>query len=181
MNRLAIRTPGGSRVPRPLVKCAIARRTQAWGCLAMLLAEMASAAAIPHQPRAQAKLERQSIVALKAAGRALKAAHEAYRDDDLAMMSAAVDKFEQEFDLACSFLTQSGENPRENPRYFKEAEIQIRKLSRKLDYLQVQMRYDDQLILEGAKARLQQVDDELVIGLVGGKENKEHPGVVAQN
>jgi hypothetical protein len=65
---------------------------------------------------------------------------------------------------------QTGKNPRNSPRWFKPAEMATRELSKKLDTLQRDMEYADRAMLDQVKARVQQVHDELLLGLMEGKQ-----------
>jgi hypothetical protein len=64
---------------------------------------------------------------------------------------------------------KTGKNPRNSPRWFKPAEISTRDLSKKLDTFQRDMDYADRAMLDKVKARVQQVHDALLLGLMEGK------------
>ena len=160
--------------------CGTTLRTTAWLILGMLLADIGWAR-IPHRSRARPNLEKQSTKALKEADAALTAAGAAYGVDDLAALSAALIVIRHNVDTAYICLSETERNPRERPRYFKRAEIQIRKLSRRLDYFQRRIRYEDQLQLESIRDRVQEIDEILVIGLVSGKKGDGHSDVLARN
>ena len=77
---------------------------------------------------------------------------------------------EQSVDLAYQSLTDTGKNPRRSPKWFKSAELATRDLERRIASLQDQMSYTDRALLDKVKARVQQVHDELLLGLMEGKK-----------
>jgi hypothetical protein len=120
--------------------------------------------------RAEANLEKRSKLALDNAQAALKAARAAYDKGDNAAVDAALEEVRQSVDLAQDSLEQTGKNPRDHPKYFKQAEITTRDLLRKMETFQQEMSYVDRPLVEGVKARIQQVHDELLVGVMEGKK-----------
>jgi hypothetical protein len=118
---------------------------------------------------AEPNLGKRSKLALDNAAVALKAAREAYGQGESEKVAAAVDEIQQSVDLAYDSLVKTGKNPRNSPRWFKPAEISTRDLSKKLDSFQRDMDYADRPLLDKVKARVQQVHDELLLGLMEGK------------
>ena len=118
---------------------------------------------------AEHDLGRRSKLALENAGAALKSAREAYQKGDNAALAAAAQEIEESVELAWDSLESTGKNPRKSPRWFKQAEIETRNLLKKLDSLQHDMGFEDRPVLDKAKARLQKVHDDLLIGLMEGK------------
>src|ERR1035437_8562893 len=114
-------------------------------------------------------LGKRSKLALDNAALALKAAREAYGNGDNQAVAAAAGEIQQSVDLAYDSLMKTGKNPRNSPRWFKPAEIATRDLSKKLDSFQRDMDYTDRPLLDQVKARVQQVHDELLLGLMEGK------------
>ena len=53
--------------------------------------------------------------------------------------------------------------------WFKQAEIETRNLLKKLDTLEHDMGFEDRPVLDKAKARLEKVHDDLLKGLMEGK------------
>ena len=119
---------------------------------------------------AESNLGKRSKLALDNAAVALKAAREAYATGDNQKVAAAADEILQSVDLAYESLMKTGKNPRSSPRWFKPAEISTRDLSRKLETFQRDMDYADRPLLDKVKARVQQVHDELLLGLMEGKK-----------
>lgn len=118
---------------------------------------------------AEHDLGKRSKLALDSAGSALKEAREAYQKGDSQAVTAAARDFEESVGLAWDSLESTGKNPRKSPRWFKQAEIETRNLLKKLETLQHDMGFEDRPLLEQAKARLQKVHDDLLTGLMEGK------------
>jgi hypothetical protein len=118
---------------------------------------------------AESNLGKRSKLALDNAAAALKAAREAYSKGDNQKVAAAAAEIQQSVDLAYDSLMKTGKNPRNSPRWFKAAEISTRELSKKLDTFQRDMDFADRPLLDKVKARVQQVHDELLLGLMEGK------------
>jgi hypothetical protein len=118
---------------------------------------------------AEPNLGKRSKLALDNAAVALKAAREAYGKGENEKVAAAADEIQQSVDLAYDSLMKTGKNPRNSPRWFKPAEIATRDLSKKLETFQRDMDFADRPLLDKVKARVQQVHDELLLGLMEGK------------
>ena len=119
---------------------------------------------------AESNLGKRSKLALDNAAAALKAARAAYAAGDSEKVAAAAAEMLESVDLAYDSLMKTGKNPRNSPRWFKPAEISTRDLSRKLDSFQRDMDFADRPLLDKVKARVQQVHDELLLGLMEGKK-----------
>jgi hypothetical protein len=118
---------------------------------------------------AEHDLGRRSKLALENAAAALKTAREAYQQGDNAAVAAAAREIQESVDLAWESLESTGKNPRKSPRWFKQAEIETRNLLKKLETLQHDMGFEDRAVLDNAKAHLQKVHDDLLTGLMEGK------------
>jgi hypothetical protein len=118
---------------------------------------------------AESNLGKRSKLALDNAAAALKAARAAYAAGDSEKVAAAAAEMQQSVDLAYDSLVKTGKNPRSSPRWFKPAEISTRDLAKKLDSFQQGMDYADRPLLDKVKARVQQVHEELLLGLMEGK------------
>ena len=115
-----------------------------------------------------ARLEKRSREALKTAGVALTAAREEYRAGNPDAMMNNARRIEQSIDLAYYSLAQTGKNPREEPKHFKRAEIEIHSLYRRVEFLQMEMAFEDRPSLEGLKSRLRELQDSLLRSLTNG-------------
>lgn len=148
-------------------------RTTVYGMMAALILTSAGIArADLDQARAEPNLEKRSKLALENADSALKAAREDYRAGDLMDTTAKVNEIIESVDLAYNSLTETGKNPRKSPKYFKQAEMQTREISRRLDDFQREMSYNDRSSLDRVRVRVQEVHDELLTGLMEGRKKK---------
>jgi hypothetical protein len=119
---------------------------------------------------AEPNLEKRSKLALDNARSAYQAAREAYQKGELEQVQAFANEIEESVGLAYQSLEQTGKNPRQNPRYFKSAEQETSQLVRRIDGFQQEMSYTERPMLDKAKARVQQVHDDLLLGLMEGKK-----------
>ena len=140
--------------------------------LALTLAGGAAASTELDAVRAEANLEKRSKLALDNAASALRSAREAYQAGDTATVTAKADEIGESVDLADNSLTVTGKNPRKSPKWFKHAEMETRELTRRLEDFAQQMNYNDRAILDKIRARIEQVHDELLTGLMEGRKKK---------
>jgi len=140
--------------------------------LALTLAGGAAASTELDAVRAEANLEKRSKLALDNAASALRSAREAYQAGDTATVTAKTDEIGESVDLAYNSLTETGKNPRKSPKWFKHAEMETRELTRRLEDFAQQMNYNDRAILDKIRARIEQVHDELLTGLMEGRKKK---------
>lgn len=140
--------------------------------LALTLAGGAAASTELDAVRAEANLEKRSKLALDNAASALRSAREAYQAGDTTTVTAKTDEIGESVDLAYNSLTETGKNPRKSPKWFKHAEMETRELTRRLEDFAQQMNYNDRAILDKIRARVEQVHDELLTGLMEGRKKK---------
>jgi hypothetical protein len=119
---------------------------------------------------AEPNLEKRSRLALENAKAAYQAAREAYQKGELEQVQTFATEIEQSVDLAYQSLQQTGKNPRSSPRYFKSAEQETSQLTRRIEGLQEEMSYTERPMLDKTKARVQQVHDDLLLGLMEGRK-----------
>jgi hypothetical protein len=103
------------------------------------------------------------------AAASLKEARAAYNAGDLSKAAAKAKEIEESVDLAYASLEKTGKDPRRSPKWFKHAEIQSNELLRSIEAFEHDMSFEDREILEKTKERVQQVHDNLLAGLMGGK------------
>jgi hypothetical protein len=120
--------------------------------------------------RAERNLEKRSKLALDNALAAYQAARAAYDKGDNERVAAAAAEIEESVDLAYTSLKETGKDPRRSPKWFKRAEIATRDLLRKLEGFQQEMSFSDRPMLDKVKGRVQQVHDDLLLGLMEGKK-----------
>jgi hypothetical protein len=119
---------------------------------------------------AERDLGRRSKLALDNANVAMKEARAAYEKGDSEKLNASVREVQDSVELAYDSLQSTGKDPRKNPKWFKHAEIETRDLLKKADTLQHDLSFQDRSLLDKLKSRLQQVHDELLLGLMEGKK-----------
>ena len=144
-----------------------------WGSLAAMMA-LAAILAAPLRADlkaalAEPNLEKRSKLALDNAEASYQAVRAAYEKGDNTQVAAAANEIVESLDLAHTSLTATGKDPRKSPKWFKRAEIETRDLLRRLSGFQQQMSFEDRPLLDPAKAKLQQVHDNLLVGLMEGK------------
>jgi len=122
------------------------------------------------QAMAEPNLEKRSKLALDNAVAAYQVARTAYQNGENDRVTAAITEIQESVDLADNSLTQTGKNPRKSPKWFKKAEIETRDLLRKLESFQQEMSFTERPMLDKAKARVQEVHDSLLLGLMEGKK-----------
>jgi hypothetical protein len=142
-----------------------------WFPVAVMLALLSGGAVRADLKRALAEpnLERRSGLALQNALEALKSARAAYDKDDNDQAAKGIAEVLESVELAAASLTQSGKDPRRSD-WFKKAEIATRDLSRRIESFEDQMSYSDRPMIENLKTRVQQVHDELLLGVMEGKK-----------
>jgi hypothetical protein len=151
-------------------------RKRYWGAAGLAASLLIFGTAAPGLLRADLKaamaekdLERRSKLALDNAEVVLQAAKAAYQQGDIDKTKAAITEIQESVDLAYKSLDDTHKNPRKSPKYFKSAELTTRDLLRRLDTFDHDMSYDDRPILKPLKDRVQQVHDDLLVGLMEGK------------
>jgi len=140
--------------------------------IAVSLAAVAPAAADLSKAKAEQNLERRSKLALENAALELKAARDAYNNGQMDKVTAHVAEIGESVQLAYDALKETNKDPRKSPKWFKNAEIATRDLERKLETFQDDMSYNDRAGLDPVKAKIQQVHDDLLLGLMEGKKHK---------
>ena len=121
--------------------------------------------------RKQPNLERRSDMALANADAALDRARDAYQKGDEPLFKSALAEADQSIALSKQSLDESGKNARKSPKYFKRAEIGIRRLIRRLDSLRIEVGVDDRPIVEPVYWRAQKLQEEILLAIMGKKKN----------
>jgi hypothetical protein len=120
---------------------------------------------------AEPNLERRSGLALENAAAALKSARAAYDKGDNDEVAKDAAEVLESVNLAAASLEQSGKNPRRSI-WYKKAEISTRDLSRRIQDFQNGMSYVDRPMIDKLKARVQEVHEELLMGVMEGKKKQ---------
>jgi hypothetical protein len=137
--------------------------------LAVVLAAGALRAGL-EEAKAEPNLGKRSVLALDNAFNALTQARDAYAKGQNAQLTAFVKEIQESVELAETSLHETGKNPRKSPKWFKRAESSTRDLLRRLDAFQHSMDVSDRSMLDGVRGRVQQVHDDLLEGVLEGKE-----------
>jgi hypothetical protein len=145
------------------------RRGRQAAALAILLANAGWLRADLKQAMAEPNLEKRSKLALENASAAYQTARAAYDAGENEKVAAAAAEITESVDLAFTSLMKTGKDPRKSPKWFKQAEIETRNLLRRLETFQQQMSFGDREMLDKTKAKVQQVHDDLLVGLMEGK------------
>lgn len=147
---------------------------RAWTLAALIVAFAFAGAAQTDLKAALAErdLGRRSKLALDNATRAMKEARLQFEKGDNQKLVAAAAEVQESVDLAYDSLKSTGKDPRRSPKWFKHAEIETRNLLKKIETLQHDLSFDDRQVLDKLKARVQQVHDDLLLGLMEGKKKK---------
>jgi len=119
--------------------------------------------------KSEQNLERRSGLALANAARALKEARAAYSKGDEAQVAVLVKEILESVELAETSLEATGKNPRKSPKWFKHAEIETRDLLKHLEAFQQDMDMTDRPLLDPVKTKVQQVHDDMLLGVMEGK------------
>jgi len=127
------------------------------------------AAAGLKQAMAEPNLEKRSKLALDNAETAYQALRTAYEKGESSQVSSDAKEIRESVNLAYASLRETGKDPRKSPKWFKRAEIETRDLLRRMDDFQQQMSFEDRPVLDPVKADIQQVHDQLLLGLMEGK------------
>jgi len=121
------------------------------------------------QVKAEPNLEKRSKLALDHAEATLKDARNGYGNGDMAKSTALIAEVRESVELAEQSLKETGKNPRKSPKYFKKAEIQTRALLKRIEAFQDEMSVNDRPSLDLLRAKVQQVHDDLLMGIMEGK------------
>jgi len=142
-----------------------------WRLIAVVaaLALAGAARADMKQALAEPNLEKRSQLALNNAVAAYKTARAAYEKGENEQVAAGIAEIQESVDLAYTSLTQTGKDPRRSPKWFKKAEIDTRDLLKRLEAFDHEMSFSDRPMLEKVRAKVQQVHDDLLVGLMEGK------------
>ncbi|HTT65768.1 MAG TPA: hypothetical protein VMG35_28155 [Bryobacteraceae bacterium] len=122
------------------------------------------------QAKDEPNLDKRAMLALNNAAEALGRARDAYAKGQNAQVEASAREIEDSVVLAETALRETGQNPRKKPKWFKRAESSTRELLRRLDAFQQSMDVTDRPMLDAVKARVQQVHDDLLLGVLEGKQ-----------
>ncbi len=113
-------------------------------------------------------LGKRSDLALEDANRAIDEARAAYQAGDAKKTEAELREVRDAVDVCLDSLENSGQRPRTS-KYFKNAEIKLRMMLRRLSSFRDEMSVDDRKPVEDDASRLQEVHDRLLNEIMSKK------------
>lgn len=119
--------------------------------------------------RAEPNPERRSERALANADTALDEARKSLEQGEQEKLISAIGEIRDSLLLSKESLEQSGKNPRKNPKYFKRAEIGIRKLIRRLENFRFDVTVDDRKPVDDLIEKAHAVQEEILQGIMTKK------------
>jgi hypothetical protein len=111
--------------------------------------------------KSESNLEKRSDLALENANRALDEARTAYEAGNVQKTDVELQEVRESVDLSFDSLENSGQQPRKS-KYYKRAEIALRKMLRRLSGFRDEMSVDDRKPLDDVANRVQEVHDRLL-------------------
>lgn len=117
--------------------------------------------------------DRRARLALENADLALTSARDAYKKQEMTETATGLKELEDSVELARESLEETGRDPRRRPKAFKYGESRTRELLRRLDSLENAMDLDDRKLLDPAKLKLKQVNEEWLLGIMTGHKKGE--------
>jgi hypothetical protein len=117
----------------------------------------------------QPNLEQQARLALDKADVSLTDARAAYAKRDLDRTKAMLQDLQNEVELAQKSLADTGKDARRRPKHFKYGEVKLRDMLRRITSLEHDMDVDDREMIAAAKAKVQEVHDAWLLGIMGAK------------
>ena len=120
--------------------------------------------------RNEPNLEKRAELALQNAQKMFQEAKAAYAEQKVEEAGRALKEMQASVELARDSLDATGKNPRKKPKYFKMGEKETQNLLRRLDGLENAMDLNDRKMIEGPKAKVQEVHDQWLNDIISGKK-----------
>ena len=133
---------------------------------AMALVAQAGLPEIKQEPN----LEKRARLAVDNAGVAFERAKSDYAAGKIEETGKALEEMQASIELARDSLHATGKNARRSPKHFKYAEKETQGLLRKIDGLENAMYVEDRKLIEGPKAKVEEVHDQWLHELMSGKK-----------
>lgn len=137
--------------------------------LAILVGGVGAAVRTLPSIEAEPNLERRSRFALEFAHAKVQPVIDAYLEGDREQAHGLIQDIATAVELAFASLEATGKHARRNPKHFKRAEIQTRKLAAKLKEAQREIDYDEQRELDDLIARVETVNSNLLLAIMSRK------------
>jgi len=138
-------------------------RTFALACL-LAIGALASDPAL-EAVKTEPNLEKRSEKALLAAQQILDQLRRGGDLHDQAKLQTALDNIRAGVELCVDSLQASGKDARRSPKYFKKAEIGLRKLNRHLEDVRIALSADEREPVASLLVYTQQVQEDLLLGI----------------
>lgn len=135
--------------------------------LTMLYAAAADLKEIQNEPN----LERRAKLALEHAEEDFSHAKTDYAAGKHDAVAGELRDLQASVEMARDALDATGKNPRKHAGPFKSAETVTRDLLRKLEGLNNSMDYEDRKMIEGPKAKVQEIHDQWLEEIISGKQS----------
>jgi hypothetical protein len=119
--------------------------------------------------QSEPNLERRARLDLEYADDAFQAAKAAYAAEDLLKAQRELQHMQAGVEAAHAALEATGKDARRHTRPFKLAETMTHDLLRKLEGLANSMDFEDRKIIEGPKAKVQEIHDQWLDEIIMGK------------
>jgi hypothetical protein len=120
--------------------------------------------------RAEPDLEKRSDKALQVADAAFQTVRKVLKEGDAAAETAALSVVRESVGVAIESLADSGKDARRSPKYFKRAEIALRKLIRNLEDYRFAKGADERSAAEELIAFVHQAHDQVLTGIMTRKK-----------
>ena len=120
--------------------------------------------------RAEPDPEKRSEKALQAADTAFQSARKAAKDGETATEAAGLAGVREAVELAMKSLDESGKDARRSPKYFKKAEIALRKLTRDLDDFRFAKGADERKPADELLLVVHEAHDKVLLGIMTKKK-----------
>lgn len=133
----------------------------------LLFVNGANLAALKSDPN----LEKRSDKALQYAALDVDEARDSYNAGKVREAKQALQEVREAVDFSYESLKETGKDPRKHSKYFKRAEVKLRELLRRLHGLSDEWSVVDRPAFDPVVARLQEVHDELLTGIMGKKND----------
>ncbi len=121
--------------------------------------------------KSEPNLEKRSELALEHANAALDEARDDYNAGNVDKTEGALREMCDSVEVAYDALTNTGKDPRKDPKFFKRAELRTSELLRRLESLAPSMSGVDHGTLDNVRARISAVHDNLLKGIMSRKKN----------
>jgi len=141
-----------------------------WVCFLALAGCFACSGADLEAVKNQPNLQKRSEMALACADEALAQAKAAWRQGDGKTFTARLDEIKEAVDLSLDSLQKTGRPPHKLLKWYKNAELKTRELSRRLDSFGEEVSLEDRPQVQKVNERVQAVHEELLLGVLSRKK-----------